>query len=121
PLSAVGAGPGLRHANPSLNREVQTGPAWCAVRPYEGLPNLFLNHDGGAAQSGGDWYHNFEYEEERARGLDYHEDLYNPFALWFNLRQRAACLISSTEVRGAGPFEKVREAEVRRRQDLVQV
>jgi len=110
----------LTHANPSLNREVQTGPAWCAVRPYEGLPNLFLNHDGGAAQSGGDWYHNFEYEEERARGLDYHEDLYNPFALWFNLRERAACLIASTEVRDAGSFEKVREAEVRRRQDLVQ-
>ncbi len=110
----------LTHANPALNREVQTGPAWCAVRPYRGLPPLFLHHDGGAAQSGGNWYHNFEYEEERERGLDYHEDLYNPFALSFNLRDRAACLIASTEIRDAGSFDKLREAEVRRREELVQ-
>ena len=33
----------------------------------------------------GFWYFNFEYPIERERGLDFHEDLFCPFVLKFDL------------------------------------
>ena len=36
----------------------------------------------------GRWYMNFEYRIERERGLDFEEDLYQPFILHFQLTRR---------------------------------
>ena len=69
----------------------------------------------------GDWYRNFEYDAERERGLDSSEDLFNPFALCFDLRlHRQASIIASTEQRDVTQAVEYRRAEItRRRKALV--
>ena len=49
------------------------------MTPYHGLPTLYLAHNAMELQRTGDWYRNFEYDAERERGLDFVEDLFNPF------------------------------------------
>ena len=48
------------------------------MTPYAELPTLHLHVKGGYFEPRGDWYRNFEYAAEQARGLDFHEDLYSP-------------------------------------------
>ena len=52
-------------------------PGGVRNRLYEGFPWLYLQVDSDAAEfvAAPDWYNNFEYDEERARGYDYLEDL----------------------------------------------
>jgi predicted glycogen debranching enzyme len=67
----------------------------------------------------GRWYGNFEYDRERERGLDFQEDLFQPFTLTLNLAagERAAVL-ASTEPRTAASAEGLRRAETARRKAL---
>jgi predicted glycogen debranching enzyme len=69
----------------------------------------------------GDWYRNFEYDAERERGLDCSEDLFNPFALCFDLRlRRQASIIASTEQHDVTQAVEYKRAEItRRRKALV--
>ena len=53
-----------------------------------------------AVEPQGAWYRNFEYEEERKRGLDFHEDLYNPCALRFDLSTMRQAALSRRSIRG---------------------
>ena len=54
---------------------------------------------------------NFEYRIERERGLDFEEDLYQPFTLRFQLTRRsAAAVIASTQPHDAKSAAVLREA-----------
>jgi predicted glycogen debranching enzyme len=79
---------------------------------------LFLAHDAGHASVEGRWYRRFEYPEERARGFDFHEDLFNPCLLVWDIKGDATCdIIASTEERvtaDAATFE-ARERARRRK------
>ncbi|HEV8130762.1 MAG TPA: amylo-alpha-1,6-glucosidase [Acidobacteriota bacterium] len=108
----------LTHANPALNPSVEAGEAWFSLTPYPGLPTLFVNHNGAQLAPSSQWYYRFQYEEERQRGLDWEEDLFNPFVLRCALDRADACLIASTEIRDASAVSKLRETEVRRRASL---
>ncbi|HEX8634041.1 MAG TPA: amylo-alpha-1,6-glucosidase [Pyrinomonadaceae bacterium] len=78
---------------------------------------LWLAHNAGRASVEGYWYRQFEYAAERARGFDYHEDLFNPCLLVWRIEHEATCdIIASTETRvaaDAATFE-ARERERRR-------
>ncbi|HEV2761839.1 MAG TPA: glycogen debranching enzyme N-terminal domain-containing protein [Pyrinomonadaceae bacterium] len=66
----------------------------------EGAPALHLAHDARASEPSGLWYRDFEYAEERARGFDFREDLFNPCALRFDLSEtREARVVALTEPR----------------------
>lgn len=109
------------HENGALNPYVhaETGLAW--VRPYEGLPELFLAHEADGVDTAGYWYRGFELAAERERGLDCREDLFSPFCLHFSLDCRdEVSLIASTERREASDAGALREAEIARRQALVE-
>ena len=71
----------LTHANTALNASVDEKPGLAAMTPYHELPTLYLAHNAMELQRTGDWYRNFEYDAERERGLDFVEDLFNPFVL----------------------------------------
>jgi predicted glycogen debranching enzyme len=89
------------------------------VAPYAGLPGLHSAHDADAVDTTGYWYYNFEYAVERERGLDYAEDLFSPFALHFDLSQRAeAAVLAATEPHDIGRVAYYCQAEVDRRQAL---
>jgi predicted glycogen debranching enzyme len=108
------------HWNGGLNSEVQTAAGLASVSPYAGLPTLYLAHNAEAVEKSGNWYYNFEYAVEKERGLDFREDLFNPFSLRFRLRAGvAATVIASTQVKDAGTAGSLREREIQRRGEVV--
>ncbi|HET9409294.1 MAG TPA: amylo-alpha-1,6-glucosidase [Candidatus Sulfotelmatobacter sp.] len=104
------------HENSALNSNVQTRPQLAIVAPYQGLAPLHLAHDAAELRKTGYWYRNFEYRVEQERGLDFSEDLFNPFSLTFDLRLRPqASVIASTEERDISRAAEFRRAEIERR------
>jgi predicted glycogen debranching enzyme len=107
----------LTHENSALNSAVQERSGVASVSPYPGLPSLHLAHNAIELRKTGDWYRNFTYDAERERGLDFSEDLFNPFLLSFDLRlHRQASIIASTETRDVAQGAEYRHAEITRRQ-----
>jgi predicted glycogen debranching enzyme len=104
------------HANGSLDPSVETRAGLAVIRPYAGLPALYFAHQADQIETQGSWYHNFEYDIERERGLDFQEDLFQPFTLRLNLAARPACaVIASTEASDAALAPSLRRQEIARR------
>src|SRR5262249_19224197 len=107
------------HESDNLNRGVEERPNLASVQPYTMLPRLRFAHNADHVQLQGYWYRNFLYREERARGLDFIEDLYSPFAFsWKLSKDRDAQIIASTEVHDIREADAVRAAELKRREKL---
>jgi predicted glycogen debranching enzyme len=107
------------HQNDSLSAEVDTKPNSATVQPYPTLPRLHFANNADALDRHGYWYKNFLYREERARGLDFMEDLFNPFTLSWKLgKDRDAQIIASTEMRDIREATPARRAEMQRREKL---
>lgn len=105
----------LTHENGALNASVSDEPGLAAVAPYQGLPSLYLAHNASHLERTGNWYRNFEYDAERERGLDFTEDLFNPFLLRFDLRsRRQASVVASTEPRDVTHVAEFRQAAITR-------
>ncbi len=104
------------HANSGINPAVDTDGDMVTIRPYEGLPALHIACHGAEVETKGDWYHNFEYDVERERGLDFQEDLFQPFALRVNLTGHPSfALVASTKPRDTAEASALRRAETARR------
>ena len=108
------------HENGGINSAVQERPGLTTVTAYQGLPTLHLAHNAIEVCKTGDWYRNFEYDAESERGLEFSEDLFNPFVLSFDLRSgRQASIIASTEERDAAQAFEYRQAEITRRRKAI--
>ena len=105
------------HANPSLKPAVLVEDDVTSVAPYDGLPRLYFAHNATKVQPAGNWYYGFEFEAEKERGLDAHEDLHNPFCLRFEGSQKAT-IIASTGKYSYAAAAAMREAELRRRRSV---
>lgn len=119
PLIAFRDSSSTTHENRNLNASVVNEPNSASVQPYAGLPALHFAHN--AAQLGpqGFWYRNFLYRVEKDRGLDFQEDLFNPFLLSWNLSQTpCAQVIASTQQYDIRTADTVRNAEIARRKKL---
>jgi predicted glycogen debranching enzyme len=108
------------HENSALD------PAWHAeatgirFTPYRDLPSLYLAHECDEVRESGVWFRSFEYDRERERGLDYREDLFQPCVLVANLGGRTRLtLIASTEPHDVGSADRLRDAELKRRQGII--
>src|SRR5712691_2900756 len=109
------------HHNQGLNRSVLADKGVASVAPYAGLPTLYFGHNAEAVEESGNWYFNFAYPAEQDRGLDAHEDLFNPLVLRFPLRRGAtACVIASTQPHEASEAPAMRRREIERRRGVVQ-
>jgi predicted glycogen debranching enzyme len=119
PLTAFRDYHSTTHENAALNPAVDRAPNLASVQPYAALPRLYFAHDAENVQPQGYWYKNFFYRVEKERGLDFEEDLFNPFMLAFKFSMdRSAIVIASTEpmdIEQAGEF---RQAELQRREQL---
>jgi predicted glycogen debranching enzyme len=110
----------LTHANTALNASVDEKPGLAAMTPYHELPTLYLAHNAMELQRTGDWYRNFEYDAERERGLDFVEDLFNPFVLRFDLSSNfRAVVIGSTAPRDVAGADEYRQAEIKHRRSAI--
>ncbi|HZS49415.1 MAG TPA: amylo-alpha-1,6-glucosidase [Bryobacterales bacterium] len=119
PLIAFRDYHGLTYENGVLDPQVGMEPGIACVRPYPGLPALYISHQADVVDPAGYWYRSFEYERERERGLDYWEDLFSPFAARVDLkRQPAPALIASLERRAAATAQALRQSEIERRRGI---
>ena len=108
------------HENGVFNRALEIAPNLASLRPYTGLPRLYFAHDAPQLQEQGYWYRNFFYRVEQERGLDFQEDLFNPFVLEWKLSDKqSATVIASTEQKDIHQAAAVRKTELQRRQELV--
>ena len=82
----------LHHENPVFRFDPATIPNGQRWNFYPGVPALTAQTNGTYFHQPA-WYRNFLYEEERARGLDYHEDLASPGIYEFELATGPAMLI----------------------------
>ncbi|HEX8832784.1 MAG TPA: amylo-alpha-1,6-glucosidase, partial [Abditibacteriaceae bacterium] len=92
---------GIHRYNETINTATQRSEQnGCHIRmqTYEGSPPIVFSHSGDFFD-GGAWYHSFEYEIERERGLDFVEDAYSPGAwVWTLTRQNpTAYFVVATE------------------------
>ncbi len=106
----------LTHRNDALRPGVNITAERVTIAPYPDLPALHFGHGGAATEVTGDWYFRFQYNVERERGLDFEEDLFNPFLLRMELdgREPASIVVSTRECL-TSEAQELREREVRRR------
>ena len=119
PLIAFRDSSATTHENSALNPTIASGSNSANVQPYADLPALYFAHNAAQLGSQGYWYRNFLYSVERDRGLDFQEDLFNPFVLSWNLSQTpCAQIIASTQQYDIRTADAVRNAEIARRKKL---
>jgi predicted glycogen debranching enzyme len=107
------------HENSVLNGNTEVSPGFATITPHAGLSPLHFGHNAVDVKKTAHWYRNFQYDVERERGLDFSEDLFNPFALRFDLKLREpASVIASTERRSAAQASEYRQSEIARRRKL---
>ena len=85
----------LHHANPAFNLESIAYGERVSWTPYRGVPGVDVVSNGDYRPDP-EWYRNFLYAEERARGLDFEEDLAAPGIFSWDLPGKDAVLIMST-------------------------
>lgn len=108
------------HSNPALDRHFEwEEEGLVSVQPYDSLPRVYFGADYRQCEPTGHWYNRFEYAEEKARGLDFQEDLFQPFVLHFDLAHSPkAVVIVSREAIPAHEATALREQERQRRLQL---
>jgi predicted glycogen debranching enzyme len=110
----------LTHQNDALNPDLIELAGIATIQPYAALPALHLAHNAGRLDRTGIWYFRFEYEIEKQRGLDFQEDLFNPFVLRFELATNStAVVIASLEPHKATDADSLCENELRRRENVL--
>lgn len=116
PLMAFRGYHSMTHQNNSLNPACPSNGNIIIFHPYQSISPLYLFHEDGEMQTTGDWYRNFEYEREEERGLDFHEDLFNPFSISVDLRGRTTfSLFASTQAPSQPRIAELRSREEERR------
>jgi len=108
------------HENGALNAAIESTPNVASLQPYPGLPRLYFAHDAEQLQEQGYWYRKFFYRVEQERGLDFEEDLFNPFVLSWKLNAKSgATVIASIQPMDIRQASAVRKAELHLREQLV--
>jgi predicted glycogen debranching enzyme len=114
----------LHKANPAFRFEADVRPNQVSWTPYSGVPTITALANAKYSHQP-EWYYNFRYEEEQARGLDCEEDLAAPGVLTWDLANGKAALVLTTGKHASAKFSpgikplellnKVRESEQQRR------
>lgn len=110
----------LQHETSAIDLSYKSETGSVSIKPAKNLPELFLNHNAQEIEKTGYWYRNFEYAIEEERGFDFHEDLFQPFALKFDLSENATVIVS-TEKHDFADAEKYEKSEIERRENLVKI
>ncbi len=84
------------HANDAFRFASVSDGERVGWQPYDGMPAVHALSNGDYRDAP-EWYHNFQYDEERARGLDFTEDLGSPGEFTFDLEAARAVLLFSTD------------------------
>ena len=85
---------GTHHENPQFNAAASVDQQQVVWRPYPNVPAIVAASNGEYVYQP-DWFRNFLYTEERARGLDDTEDLASPGVFRWDLSTPAVLLIGA--------------------------
>ena len=116
----------LHHENPAFRFDASGEPGGLlAFHPYPDVPAVVVRSNG-AYEASPEWYRNFLYAEEKARGLDSAEDLAAPGTFRFDLSAGEAIWLAAAQghesALGVGGAEAalatLRSTERRRRASL---
>jgi predicted glycogen debranching enzyme len=87
----------LHHENPAFRFEAAEGPAGLRTfHPYPDVPSIAVRSNG-SYDAAPEWYRNFLYAEEKARGLDFAEDLASPGTFRFDLSAGEAIWLAAAQ------------------------
>jgi predicted glycogen debranching enzyme len=84
----------LHHENPGFSFDAARDGGRVTWKPYSGLPAIVALSNG-AYEHRPDWYRNFQYEQERTRGLDFTEDLATPGVIRWQLDADAILILAA--------------------------
>ncbi len=88
----------LTRENTFFNEDIEISDGLLRLKPYKNAPMIHLFFSPAQYGENPMWYLNFEYTEEKRRGLDFREDLFTPGDLTFDLAPGGTCfLIASTD------------------------
>jgi predicted glycogen debranching enzyme len=110
----------LQHETEDFDPSFEASENSVEIHPFEEMPSLFFAHNAETVEKTSAWYRNFEYAIEKERGFDFTEDLFQPFALTFDLNE-AAIVVVSTEKRDFKESEKFEKDEIERREKLIEI
>ena len=110
----------LCHANGSIYQGYVFNEGLFQTKNYQDSPELFIYVPGSNFESQYQWYHNFEYAAEQARGMDFQEDLYNhgKFILELKKGSKVGIIISVDDPSGRDAF-KMFATEKKRREAII--
>src|SRR5256712_76297 len=100
----------LHHENLAFRFEPEMHGERLIWRPYPGVPGILAASNGDYRHQP-DWYRNFVYEEERARGLDHAEDLASPGLFRWDLSSGEAALVLTVEGQEGGALPSGQSVE----------
>jgi predicted glycogen debranching enzyme len=111
----------LRQNADDFNTDFETAEKIVSVNPNAEFPALFFAHNAGGVEKTSHWYRDFEYAIEKERGFDFRENLFQPFALKFDLSSAAAAasVIVSTRIDEVYEVAQLEARELARREDLI--
>jgi predicted glycogen debranching enzyme len=114
----------LHHENPAFRFAAEVHHERIIWTPYPGVPGVEALTNGSYAPDP-QWYRGFQYDEERARGLDFVEDLAAPGVLHWDLAEGDAVLVlaaagapglpGNPDTVAAAMYTRLRRAERTRR------
>jgi predicted glycogen debranching enzyme len=110
----------LRQATADFNTDIQIADRIVSVNPSAEMPALFFTHNALKIEKTSCWYRDFEYALEKERGFDFRENLFQPFALKFDL-SAAASVIASTKIDEVYEVAHLEAAEIARREALIEI
>lgn len=110
----------LTHENPFFNTKVELNDGLLRLKPYKGTPMIHLYFSPANFDDNPLWYRNFEYEEEKKRGLDFREDLFTPGDLTFDLEPGSSCfVIVSTDELNSSDLLQAEQKETERKKNIL--
>ncbi len=107
------------HANDVAKTQAKTGKSSVSFQLYDCLPELHIGHSKGKYRHEPDWYRNFDYALEKARGLDHQEDLFTPGCLKLDcMPDQPAGFVASLAPRPFSDADALAAGERKRRENL---
>ena len=120
PLVAARGYHQLQHSQTNIFWNVDFHKGLFHNQPFEGAPNIYISVPGSSWQPVLKWYYKFNYLQEKYRGLDFEEDLFNHGFFSVELKDGDALdiIISTEDPSGKNP-ETLFEIEKDRKMSLI--
>lgn len=109
----------LVHENNAVNRDASFANGVFYIKAYEGTPGIHIRIPGSRYEAHPDWYRNFYYLKEKARGLDFEEDLFSHGHFSIEAKHNDIIgVVISTDEPGQKDAQQLYAAEKSRKQRL---